>query len=195
MTAPVASVATSPTPHFEPDRERGVETAEINDLDFWDLLDIINPLQHLPIVSTIYRALTGDTIKPAMNILGGALYGGPVGLLAAYASAVVEQNTGREPLPNCSPWCAAKAQHHRRRRRRSWPLNYPRPGCRRQSRSRAVAGASAPAGPPPWLSAALDEAKNTREHGQTPSWLVDAIAGGLAKYAKLAEERKPLPQP
>ena len=29
-------------------------------MSFSDLLDIINPLQQLPIVSTIYRAITGD---------------------------------------------------------------------------------------------------------------------------------------
>lgn len=28
------------------------------------LLDIINPLQHIPVLNTIYRAATGDTIAP-----------------------------------------------------------------------------------------------------------------------------------
>ena len=27
---------------------------------FGDILDLINPLQHIPIVGTIYRAVTGD---------------------------------------------------------------------------------------------------------------------------------------
>src|SRR3954464_5938704 len=29
------------------------------DMDFWDFVDIVNPLQHIPVVSTIYRELTG----------------------------------------------------------------------------------------------------------------------------------------
>ena len=29
---------------------------------FWDnVLDVVNPLQHLPVVGTIYRAATGDS--------------------------------------------------------------------------------------------------------------------------------------
>ncbi len=32
---------------------------------FDDFLDIINPLQHLPVISTIYRAITHDTINPS----------------------------------------------------------------------------------------------------------------------------------
>ena len=32
---------------------------------FADFLDIINPLQHIPVLSTLYRHLTGDTIDAA----------------------------------------------------------------------------------------------------------------------------------
>ena len=28
--------------------------------DFWDVLDVINPLQHIPFVNTLYREMTGD---------------------------------------------------------------------------------------------------------------------------------------
>ena len=47
--------------------------------NFLDLLDVINPLQHIPFVSTLYRALTGDTIAPASRVAGGAPFGGPIG--------------------------------------------------------------------------------------------------------------------
>lgn len=66
-------------------------------LSFWDFLDIINPLQHLPIVSTIYREVTGDTINPAARVAGGALYGGPLGAGAAVATQVAEQIAGIGP--------------------------------------------------------------------------------------------------
>ncbi len=67
------------------------------DLTFGDVLDVINPLQHIPVVSTVYRAVTGDTIKPTARVMGGMLYGGPVGAAFAAASAVVEDVAGEDP--------------------------------------------------------------------------------------------------
>ncbi len=61
---------------------------------FADFLDIINPLQHLPIVSSLYQAVTGDVQVPAAKIFGGALFGGPIGLLAAIFDTIMEQETG-----------------------------------------------------------------------------------------------------
>jgi hypothetical protein len=63
---------------------------------FKDFLDVINPLQHIPIISTIYRAVTGDEIGPAPRAIGGALYGGPVGILAALGNNIVEAETGSD---------------------------------------------------------------------------------------------------
>ncbi|MEX2618525.1 MAG: hypothetical protein WD767_20765 [Alphaproteobacteria bacterium] len=65
-------------------------------LTFGDFLDIINPLQHIPIVSTIYRALTGDEIAPGARIAGGALFGGPIGAGIAIVNAAVEASTGED---------------------------------------------------------------------------------------------------
>jgi len=64
--------------------------------DFKDLLDIVNPLQHLPIVSTIYRAVTGDALAPGPRILGGTLFGGIAGFISAIANAVYENETGKD---------------------------------------------------------------------------------------------------
>ncbi len=30
------------------------------EMSFWDFVDIVNPLQHVPVINTIYRELTGD---------------------------------------------------------------------------------------------------------------------------------------
>ena len=65
------------------------------EFSFWDVLDVINPLQHIPIVNNLYREATGDTIKPTAQILGGVLFGGPIGLLAATLNASAEQEHGR----------------------------------------------------------------------------------------------------
>ncbi len=57
---------------------------------FGDLVDIVNPLQHIPIVSNLYRAVTGDHIRPSSDIIGGAIYGGLAG--AAGASPTSSSN-------------------------------------------------------------------------------------------------------
>lgn len=59
-------------------------------LQFRDLLDIVNPLQHIPGVSQVYRKLTGDDIKPAMALAGGALFGGPIGAAMSAAGLALE---------------------------------------------------------------------------------------------------------
>jgi hypothetical protein len=63
---------------------------------FDDVLDVINPLQHIPIVSTIYRALTGDKIDVAPRLAGGTLYGGFFGLISSAINAAVEDSTGHD---------------------------------------------------------------------------------------------------
>jgi len=60
------------------------------------VIDIINPLQHIPVISTMYRHITGDEISPVARIAGGALYGGPIGLAAGVANAAVEDATGKD---------------------------------------------------------------------------------------------------
>jgi hypothetical protein len=66
-------------------------------LDFiLGLIDIINPLQHIPVVSTIYRRITGDEISPIARIAGDALYGGPIGAAVGVADVIAEQATGKD---------------------------------------------------------------------------------------------------
>ena len=60
-------------------------------LNFRDVLDLINPLQHIPIVGNIYRNLTGDIAAPGIRIAGGALFGGPIGAAFAAAAVVAHQ--------------------------------------------------------------------------------------------------------
>ena len=59
-------------------------------LTFLDLIDAANPLQHIPLVSTIYRNVSGDSISDVPKFIGGALYGGPIGLVAALGSYIIE---------------------------------------------------------------------------------------------------------
>ena len=63
---------------------------------FDDFLDIINPLHHLPVISSIYREMTGDQISPHARIIGGGIFGGGSGFVAAIANAISEEATGRD---------------------------------------------------------------------------------------------------
>ncbi len=64
---------------------------------FRDILAIVNPLQHIPVVGTVYRALTGDSIATMPSIIGGTLFGGPVGLVLSLASNAFKSETGMDP--------------------------------------------------------------------------------------------------
>ncbi|MSP41377.1 MAG: hypothetical protein EXR70_23060 [Deltaproteobacteria bacterium] len=66
------------------------------DFSFGDFLDIINPLQHIPIVSTIYRNLSGDQIGAVPRVIGGALWGRLGGLVTGVINSVVEWFTGKD---------------------------------------------------------------------------------------------------
>lgn len=63
-----------------------------SELSFADLVDTLNPLQHIPIVSELYRSVTGDKISPHARVAGGTLYGGPIGAVASVMSLAVSGN-------------------------------------------------------------------------------------------------------
>lgn len=63
---------------------------------FGDLIDIINPLQHIPVISTMYRQLTQDTISPAARLIGGGLLAGPIGVAAGVMNIAFEQQTRKD---------------------------------------------------------------------------------------------------
>ena len=66
------------------------------DFSFHNLLDIINPLEHLPIIGTLYRAITGTHIGIPEKIAGDALYGGLWGAVSSVADAAFEAVTGKD---------------------------------------------------------------------------------------------------
>ncbi len=76
-------------------RERVDDVPQI-ELTLDDVLDIINPLQHIPLVSSMYRSVTGDQIKGPARIIGDTLFGGPIGFVASLVNAVVEEVSGRD---------------------------------------------------------------------------------------------------
>ncbi len=84
---------------------QGADTAltyqnEQSGMTFGDVVDMINPLQHLPVIGTLYRKLSGDTLSPMSNIIGGALFGGPIGAVASTVNVIVKDRTGRDVTEN-----------------------------------------------------------------------------------------------
>jgi hypothetical protein len=65
-------------------------------LTFDDILDILNPLHHLPVIGPLYRAATGDTISAASRITGGALFGGPIGFATSFADTLLQEASGKD---------------------------------------------------------------------------------------------------
>ncbi len=68
---------------------------------FHEVLSALNPLQYLPVVGTIYRAVTGDVIPEALRSIGSmvvsGLLGGPIGLVMSAGATIAEKITGIDP--------------------------------------------------------------------------------------------------
>lgn len=75
-------------------------SATPQEFGFADLLDMVNPLQHVPVLSHIYRELTGDQIKPISQVIGGAVFGGPLGAASGLVNVVIEHETGKDVTGN-----------------------------------------------------------------------------------------------
>jgi hypothetical protein len=69
---------------------------EKNGFSFAGFLDIINPLQHIPIISSLYRRLTGDEITPVGRVAGDTLFFGVIGLASALVNTAIEKATGKD---------------------------------------------------------------------------------------------------
>ena len=75
----------TPPSNTEPQTENPTN----DDFGFLDLIDMINPLQHIPLLGQAYRAITGDVIKPIAEVIGGGIFGGPLGAATGAVSAAV----------------------------------------------------------------------------------------------------------
>jgi hypothetical protein len=98
MTSDIQGVGTSPA--ITATSTAATPVAD-HPFSFHDLLSAMNPLQYLPVVGTIYRAITGDVIpeglRRAGSMLVSGLMGGPIGLVINIAATIVEKATGIDP--------------------------------------------------------------------------------------------------
>jgi hypothetical protein len=71
---------------------------------FHHLLDVVNPLQHLPVIGTIYRAITGEHIGAVEQIAGDTLYGGLWGAVSSVAEVAFQGITGKSVEDTVLSW-------------------------------------------------------------------------------------------
>ena len=62
-----------------------------------DVVDMINPLQHIPLVSQYYREWTGDDMGYVSQVAGGALWGGGVGVATSFLNLGLTSIMGKSP--------------------------------------------------------------------------------------------------
>lgn len=94
--------AAKKSPSLPPEAKALTKTAPEKDesFGFFDLIDMVNPLQHIPLIGGLYRKLTGDEIKPMSRIVGGAAFGGPLGAASGIVNAVAQWGTGQDVAGN-----------------------------------------------------------------------------------------------
>jgi hypothetical protein len=95
MTTSVAALPAISTPATV-SSDSFAKSLGLDSFSFHDLVSIVNPLQHIPIVSTIYRAVSGDAIKPLERIAGDSLYGGLWGFVSSVANVAYQEITGKD---------------------------------------------------------------------------------------------------
>jgi hypothetical protein len=95
--APASGVAVNPDP-------TNPNSAKPHESFFHHLLDVVNPLQHLPVIGTIYRAITGEHLGAVERIAGDALYGGLWGAVSSVADVAFEGITGKSVEDTVLAW-------------------------------------------------------------------------------------------
>ena len=77
-------------------KDKGFHPFGQDGISFLDLIDVVNPLHHIPVIGPIYRNITGDVIDVLPRITGSTLFFGPIGAGLAAADVVLEESTGRD---------------------------------------------------------------------------------------------------
>lgn len=72
------------------------DSADDSNSLFGTLVDTLNPLQHIPIISSLYRSYSGDDENAFSHVVGNTIYGGPISGIAAVLSEVYNAISGSD---------------------------------------------------------------------------------------------------
>ncbi len=89
------------TAQLPPQTTRLVVTPAPHHWNFRQFLSELNPIQYIPVLGTIYRAVTGDTIpetaREAGSLVVSGLTGGPIGVAINLGMLAAEKIAGVDP--------------------------------------------------------------------------------------------------
>ena len=85
VSSPVSGISEAVTANKDASSDAGK-----GEYFFHHILDVITPLQHLPVAGTIYRAITGEHIGGIEKIACDTLYGGLWGAVSSIADVAFE---------------------------------------------------------------------------------------------------------
>lgn len=168
--------------------------------NFLDILDVINPLQHIPFVSTLYRALTGDTIAPASRVAGGALFGGPIGAAVSLVNSIVAEWSGKDISDHVVAFfTGGESDDDAPGIAGDLPETEAAGGAPNQTpgppAELAAAGSRAgPAPPAAALAVAFAGAGTGGDPAEPGSWRSDVMLAALAKYEQSAQLARTTPR-
>jgi len=87
--------STSPPDNVKPTEQESFWGSD--GFTFGDLLDMFNPIQHIPVISKYYREQTQDDASEGSKLVGGILFGGLIGgvsgVLTSIANSAVRHET------------------------------------------------------------------------------------------------------
>lgn len=72
--------------------------ADGQQLSFSDIVDVVNPLQHIPLINYYYRDLTGDEIGFVPQLVGSTIYGGTLGAIGSLVEMGASSLLGESPV-------------------------------------------------------------------------------------------------
>lgn len=81
------------------EQAQGHEAAPAPDFTMGEFIDILNPLQHIPGINTLYQNFTGDEASVRSRAIGSSLFGllgGPVGMVGLMAANMVQMSVTGE---------------------------------------------------------------------------------------------------
>ena len=92
---------TQPSEHLVPEQTTLDDSFWGKDgFTFGDIVDMFNPLHHLPVVSNFYHETTQDDVCEGAKIIGGALFGGLIGgvagIFGSMANSAIRHETSQD---------------------------------------------------------------------------------------------------
>ena len=161
---------------------------------FSDVLDILNPLQHIPIINTIYRHLTGDTEGAVADVAGGTLWAGPIGLVGSLIDLSVKADTGKSIGDTVLAWLGLDDDDGEVAVAENQQQSQPAPAAEQAAQQQVVASAAPAMAPIPLTPAAKvkkDEERTDKDGPQQKGEYL--VFGGGGQPAAIAPAAAPSP--